>query len=1287
MLPLLLVSLSSNSTEECQVPRSNNKVGLLLELHGGVLGGSPSDAQIVLACSAMLAIEHSNQGDGRVCPALATAPSLQLEGYLFNTQGNPGHGVEAYREARAHGVAVNVGATRSSVTQPVGVLSAFNELPMIGYYSSSPLLSDPQLYPNFHRVFPSDALTASALVSMLPHFGWSHFSVLQIADIWGFGFSAYLEMRSREFNVTMDRHALFYEGDAKSIQDAVAELATPGAYAHVGAVSNVIVLLCFPSDLPAILAEAEARNMLESPYVWLVGDTVLANSVNSLRASGALSQALFEKLEGFHQLMISPETLPEYEQYNRVWQGLTPDDCTRLVPMDHEPLPASYFDQCDMIGASIYDATAAAALALRATQGGRRRLSEEEASSGDGGVESDGSQVNAAINGLSFSGATGDVTFNVIGDRSPAGQQVVLYNWQMSDGQLTSNATMRAPLVGMLTDAAGGLSPFTASISMSDVVEMGRVTWSPGTAPMRPTPDTSPRDAIEEAIRRERQREDDIHDRNVGIASGILVAFVVMAGAACTLLAMRLRPEAFRPTVRILSHDDGSVAPKVSFITDIEGNWEYFQRYVELCDALSFPTGKPEFSADGACDLELADGWRFIHGGDTCDKGGVVGGSIRVVRTLVRLKRKYPSRVVLLLGNRDLNKIRLSSELDTNSPHYARARVDGRYQGAKWLPAAKRVSPDLFLRRDLAKTLNCNPDEVPEEAVDAADTLPNRLRWMYKETMGAEGEFERQWAELALLRKVRQETMSEHDVAKHILLSVMPGGAMRELLELGQLAFVHADILFVHGGLVGGPWEGSGDGVHCYGYVPGRAGRVADAREWAQALNEWKTTMLAGWMRQPFWSDPATPSGAGAGAGADGGGSPAPPTRAADEIIDYVAPGCVPSVVMGRHQDKKGMPKPVPPELVAALGKSGISKLALGHTPQGNAPTTVQCGGLLVVAADTSFSDMSASDKRGVAVSEVQFLEDGGVRVMGVLQDERIISFSMPDPTTSLLGFQLPAVEEPPAPSADVDHLATTTQQLSGKDATRPSGDGGSGGGAMSRESGQSMREESLAAMVGGKAYHIKAWLPEEEQYLLCNIDGFVVSYLALTKSETQILLERARRLGGDAPSETDIERASARLTTTIAVSRPTLGSTPKARMNKAKAKLNKAAAGSMRHLPTVRTSAATSTGSALQGVSPPRALFEGGGLGEGSRKNVQVQHLGETDIIGLDDLALDEMRKTLSRTLNSKDGEESQRKILSKQAKRLGSALYRGSADRHSAGKREHAHPPAFPRAESGTV
>jgi len=96
----------------------------------------------------------------------------------------------------------------------------------------------------------------------------------------------------------------------------------------------------------------------------------------------------------------------------------------------------------------------------------------------------------------------------------------------------------------------------------------------------------------------------------------------------------------------------------VCFLTDVEGNWEYFKSFVEMSEGLSFVGGRPRFHEDGAADVKLRTGWSFVHGGDSCDKGGPVGGSVRVVRTLVALKKKYPDRVALILGNRDLNKMR-----------------------------------------------------------------------------------------------------------------------------------------------------------------------------------------------------------------------------------------------------------------------------------------------------------------------------------------------------------------------------------------------------------------------------------------------------------------------------------------------------------------------------------------------------------------------------------------------------------------------------------------------------
>ena len=90
---------------------------------------------------------------------------------------------------------------------------------------------------------------------------------------------------------------------------------------------------------------------------------------------------------------------------------------------------------------------------------------------------------------------------------------------------------------------------------------------------------------------------------------------------------------------------------KISYVTDIEGNWEFFVRFIDLSEALSL-IALPAHGSPAA-QVDLQDGWQLVVGGDCCDKGGAVGGSIRVVSTLVELKRRYPTRVTLILGNRD----------------------------------------------------------------------------------------------------------------------------------------------------------------------------------------------------------------------------------------------------------------------------------------------------------------------------------------------------------------------------------------------------------------------------------------------------------------------------------------------------------------------------------------------------------------------------------------------------------------------------------------------------------
>jgi hypothetical protein len=76
----------------------------------------------------------------------------------------------------------------------------------------------------------------------------------------------------------------------------------------------------------------------------------------------------------------------------------------------------------------------------------------------------------------------------------------------------------------------------------------------------------------------------------------------------------------------------------VDFMTDIEGQWSYFEKLVAHSAVLSWGN-------DG--ELQLAPNGYLVHGGDSPDKGC---GDIQVVKALVGLKTRYPRQVFLIFG-------------------------------------------------------------------------------------------------------------------------------------------------------------------------------------------------------------------------------------------------------------------------------------------------------------------------------------------------------------------------------------------------------------------------------------------------------------------------------------------------------------------------------------------------------------------------------------------------------------------------------------------------------------
>jgi hypothetical protein len=227
-------------------------------------------------------------------------------------------------------------------------------------------------------------------------------------------------------------------------------------------------------------------------------------------------------------------------------------------------------------------------------------------------------------------------------------------------------------------------------------------------------------------------------------------------------------------------------ARRAAWLSDVEGQWDKLE---------SFCAGNPVVSLAGDA-LTVAPGCLFVFGGDAVDRGPA---GQRILRALVAVKSRQPEQVVLLAGNRDINKLRLCREL--------------------------RGAPPLR-----------TPPEV------RAAPRGEILKWIFENTMGAKQAFRHRAAELAARRSVTEVT--DDAVAQSYLDDLAEGGAMREFLAQAQLAWREGITLYLHGGV----------SAQNLGVVPGRP-RCGSPDEWALGLNDFYRRQIGAFLADD-WSDP-----------------------------------------------------------------------------------------------------------------------------------------------------------------------------------------------------------------------------------------------------------------------------------------------------------------------------------------------------------------------------------------------------------------------------------------------
>lgn len=226
----------------------------------------------------------------------------------------------------------------------------------------------------------------------------------------------------------------------------------------------------------------------------------------------------------------------------------------------------------------------------------------------------------------------------------------------------------------------------------------------------------------------------------------------------------------------------------VVYLTDVEGRWEKLSTFVE---------GNPDVSFDAAGRLSVREGAVFVFGGDAIDRGPA---GRRVVATLLDAKRRQPERVVLLAGNRDINKMRLAREL-------------------RGIPHAK-VPP--------------NVRSAPR---------PELLKWIFEKTMGASAAFENRRVELA----AEGRDASDEAVVESYLEDLRPTGPLSEYLASCQLAYRSGATLFVHGAVT----------EENLGRVPDGGGPTDELAAWIERLNAFYAASVKAFRENdPLAADP-----------------------------------------------------------------------------------------------------------------------------------------------------------------------------------------------------------------------------------------------------------------------------------------------------------------------------------------------------------------------------------------------------------------------------------------------
>lgn len=362
-------------------------------------------------------------------------------------------------------------------------------------------------------------------------------------------------------------------------------------------------------------------------------------------------------------------------------------------------------------------------------------------------------------------------------------------------------------------------------------------------------------------------------------------------------------------------------------MTDIEGNGDKFKRILSSCAAICLegPDSSPSLRFRESAPANS----QFVYGGDVGDKGAF---SLRLLRLLVNLKRREPSRVHLIVGNREAKMTRILDELGQGGSRGRLAAAPAVFWNLQRPPIA--FVAEEMQKRKLLMSVHEYLGSLTDEECDVL-----YLRWMLIDTMGcgpvkrcgSVDTFQLLREEVAALEGVPVGDMSDFHVLKALKSELGSGGAYYEYLSRGVLMHRIGDTLFLHGAVTD----------RNVGTVPGQNGPVENLDEWIFVLNQWYHNQIVRWKRglTALHSESSHPGDS--------------------DLMHYMVQNPQ-SVVTTNWYSRDRTIGPLPDVVAQYLVRAGVRRVVTGHQPFSDFPLILRHGsGVHVVVGDTSFSDPS----------------------------------------------------------------------------------------------------------------------------------------------------------------------------------------------------------------------------------------------------------------------------------------------------------------------------------------